>query len=219
MAERKPPTFQEALVGLLKRIYTHMASKEDMDAIKNELASVASGVEHLSTDLQKIAISLEHLVPELRDAVEKIKAGGPAPGGGEDFPSLASAGLAGEVGGIGGAEIGGLGDLETVLGKLDEILLKIESAGGGGPAIPGDLEGTINEALKRAFDPIISRLQGVVRRGKALETAAVDIAELRSTTRTLTRLVWVLWLLTVLNFLGILGLLLERMGLIQLTLP
>lgn len=219
MAERKPPTFQEALVGLLKRIYSNMASKEDMDGLKNELASVASGVEHLSEDIQKIALSLEHLVPELREAVEKLTSGGGA-GGGEDFPSLASAGLADADVGTVGIGIGAAGDLETVLEKLDEILLKIEGSGkGGGPALTGDFQEQIEAALKKAFDPIISRLQGVVRRGKSLETAAVDIAELRGTTRTLTRLVWVLWLLTVLNFLGILGLILERMGLIQLTLP
>lgn len=218
MAERKPPTFQEALVGLLKRIYTHMASKEDMDALKNELASVASGVEHLSEDIQKIAMSLEHLVPELREAVEKIGSA-EAAGGREDFPSLASAGLADADVGAVGFPVGG--EIEEVLRKLDELLLKIEGTGTGGGAvgIPENVEGQIEEAMKKAFDPVISRLQGVVRRGKALETAAVDIAELRGTTRTLTRLVWVLWLLTVLNFLGILGLLLERMGLIQLTLP
>jgi len=216
MTERTPPSFQEALVGLLKRIYTHMASKEDLDAVKNDLASVASEVEHLSADLQKIALSLEHLMPEIRDAVQKIKTGGgPAPAG---EPSLAGVGLVGELEGIGGAQVGGFVDLETVLGKLDEILLKIESTGGGGRTVSENLVGEINEALKQAFDPIISKLQGVVRRGKALETAAEDIAEVRSTTRNLARLLWVLWLLTVLNFLGILGLLLERMGIIQLTL-
>lgn len=221
MAEQRP-TFQEALVGLLKRIYTAMASKEDVDALKNEMASLSSSVEHLSEDLQRISLSLERLVPELQETLEKIAS--PQQREEDDFPSLASAGLTGEEGvnTVGLAGLGaGVADeaLQDVLAKLDEIYLILQRSPQEAGIDPGNLAKHMDATLKQAFDPVIQRLQGVVRRGKALENAAADLADIRSATRSMSRLFWILWILTLLNFLGIAGLLLDRLGLIKLILP
>ncbi len=217
-------SFQEALLGALRKIYTSMASKEDVEVLKEELAQLTSSLEHISEDLQKIQLNLSHeLIPTIKEQLDRLQSG-VGLGGEEGVNPFGLAGALGAEGGVGGL---GTEELSSIVARLDELQQTLSAELQQLSASPGqdlvqelsqNLITQIQSRVDQALKPSIKRLQEVVERSKAVGNLPQRIARVEDSLRSQGRMLWVVWLFSFLNLAFLAALLLERLGLITLQL-